>query len=143
VIRQVLEDLMPLADNKAIDLGIIGDEDANVAAGELDMKVLISNLVDNAIRYTPNGGRIDLSVRTDDKRTILQIDDTGPGIPQEERERVFDPFYRVTGSDEAGSGLGLSIVKTIASRIDASVTFADANDTINRGLRGVVIFNKL
>ena len=139
VFRQVLEDSMPLAEARHIDLGVVGDADAWVAAHEVDLKILIKNLVDNAIRYTPIGGRVDVSVQTSPNHVTLQVDDTGPGIPEHERERVFDPFYRVLGNDEAGSGLGLSIVKTIAARLGAAISLGQsgANDNIS-GLRVTV-----
>jgi two-component system OmpR family sensor kinase len=143
VFRQVLEDLMPLAQAKNIDLGVIGEGDAQVVAQEVDMKTLVRNLVDNAIRYTPDGGRIDLSVRTSESGVILQVDDTGPGIPAEERERVFDPFYRVLGNDEVGSGLGLAIVQTIANRIGAKVSLAYCNEQKKSGLCVRVAFSVL
>lgn len=82
---------------------------------EVDLVTLVKNLVDNAIRYTPAGGGVDLSVSTADGVTILAVEDNGPGIPEPAREQVFDPFYRVLGSDQIGSGLGLSIVRTIAA----------------------------
>lgn len=87
------------------------------------------------------GGRVDLSVQSSRGQVSLVIDDTGPGIPENERERVFDPFYRVLGNDEAGSGLGLSIVKTIADRVGAKVILgraASENNTV--GLRVRVTF---
>jgi len=141
VFREVLEDLMPLAEAKRIDLGVAGQDDAGVAAAEVDLKTLVRNLAENAIRYTPPGGRVDLSVHTDRNRVILRIDDTGPGIPESERERVFDPFYRIPGNDAEGSGLGLSIVRTIAARIGAEVTLGrpDARQDV-AGLRVTVEF---
>ena len=141
VLRHVLEDLMPLAEAKQIDLGVVGDADAWVAAHEVDLKILIKNLVDNAIRYTPVGGRVDVSVQANPGYVIMHVDDSGPGIAEHERERVFDPFYRGMGNDEAGSGLGLSIVKTIATRIGVEIILgpADANRN-NSGLRVTVKF---
>ena len=141
VFRQVLEDLLPLANAKRIDLGVVGESDAEIAVAEIDLKTLVKNLVENALRYTPDGGRVDLSVQTSPGRVILQVSDTGPGIPEDERERVFDPFYRVLGNDEAGSGLGLSIVKTIAERAGATVSLAHSGGKANApGLRVIVIF---
>ncbi|GGF19013.1 two-component sensor histidine kinase [Aliidongia dinghuensis] len=128
VFRQVLEDLMPLAEAKRLDIGVVSRSDVVVQANEPDLMILVKNLVENAIRYTPEGGRIDLAVETTPGGTILRVDDTGPGIPPAERARVFDPFYRVLGSGEIGSGLGLSIVKTIADRLGASVALGQSND---------------
>ena len=122
VIRTVLEDLMPLAEAKGLDLELVTQQDVVVRASEIDLTMLVRNLVDNAIRYTPEGGRIDLSVESGPDGTAFRVQDTGPGIRPEERERVFDPFHRLLGNDEFGSGLGLSIVKTIADRLGAGIS---------------------
>ena len=127
IYRRVLEDLLPLAEAKRIDIGVEGAQDAQVMVNEMDMIAVVKNLVDNAIRYTPDGGKVDLSVSVQDGRATLQIKDSGPGISINERTRVFDAFYRTLGSDQVGSGLGLSIVKTIADRIGAEVRLADAH----------------
>ena len=121
VYRRVLEDLMPMAEARHIDIGVEGSDDALVKVGELDMVAMVKNLVDNAIRYTPEGGRVDLAVSRTEGGVELRVDDTGPGLQAAERERVFDPFYRTPGNDQAGSGLGLSIVRAIAGRIGAEI----------------------
>jgi two-component system OmpR family sensor kinase len=121
IYRRILEDLLPLADRKNIDIGVESSEDVQVSINETDLLILIRNLVDNAIRYTPPGGRIDLSVKREQAAVVLQVSDTGPGIVVEEQTRVFDPFYRSLGTDESGSGLGLSIVKAIADRTGLKV----------------------
>jgi two-component system OmpR family sensor kinase len=139
VIRQVLEDLMPLAEEKSIDLGVIGDVDAQVHAQEVDLKVLVKNLVDNAIRYTPEGGRVDIAVGRENGRVTLRVDDTGPGIPAEERERAFDSFYRVLGNGELGSGLGLAITRTVAASMGATIDLGDGRPSA-AGLRVLVTF---
>lgn len=138
-IREVLEDLMPLAEAKQIDLGVVGDADVQVRASLVDLKVLVKNLIDNAIRYTPEGGHVDISVDSADGAVILQIDDSGPGIAWNERERVFAPFYRVLGSGELGSGLGLAIARAVALRIGASIDIGDAGPS-GSGLRARVLF---
>ncbi|RON39236.1 two-component sensor histidine kinase [Pseudomonas frederiksbergensis] len=134
VYRQVLEDLLPLADIKHLDIGVEGTQDIQVLIDETDLMTLIKNLVDNAIRYTPEGGRIDLSVVMDQGAARLQIKDSGPGIALEERARVFDPFYRSLGTDEAGSGLGLSIVQAIAQRTGARIDLGFTDEVEHRGL---------
>lgn len=134
VYRQVLEDLLPLADLKQIDIGVESAEDVRVVFNAMDLFTLVKNLVDNAIRYTPPGGRIDLSVALMPGAVQLQVKDSGPGIPAQERERVFDPFYRSLGTDEAGSGLGLSIVKAIAERTGARVQLSFSDTLEQRGL---------
>ncbi|MCS0587606.1 sensor histidine kinase [Massilia norwichensis] len=133
-IQECLEDLVPLAEAKAIDLGVVGDADPAVLGRPVEIRILVKNLIDNAIRYTPQGGRVDISVAVDGGRVILDIDDTGPGIPVAERERVFDPFYRVLGSGEIGSGLGLAITSSIADQIGARMSLLDKPDG-TRGLR--------
>jgi two-component system OmpR family sensor kinase len=142
VIRQVLEDLVPLAEEKNIDLGVIGDVDAQVHAQFVDLKLLVKNLVDNAIRYTPAGGRVDIAVSRADRVVTLQVDDTGPGIPVDERERVFDSFYRVLGNGEIGSGLGLAITRTVADSMGATIALGDARPP-QTGLRALVTFRSV
>ncbi|TAJ77968.1 MAG: two-component sensor histidine kinase [Gallionellaceae bacterium] len=134
IYRRVLEDIMPLADAKQIDIGVEGQRDAHAWASELDMFVLVKNLVDNAIRYTPEHGRVDLSVGMADGRVVMTIKDTGPGIPIAERERVYDPFYRILGTAQAGSGLGLAIVKTTAEKIGAQVRLSYSDEDKKSGL---------
>ncbi|MBV8379360.1 MAG: two-component sensor histidine kinase [Paucibacter sp.] len=135
VFRGVLEDLMPLAEAKLIDLGVEEGPDLLLAVGEFDLTAIVKNLVDNAIRYTPPGGRVDLSAFLDAQEAVLRVQDNGPGIPPDERERVFDPFYRRLGTEQLGAGLGLSIVKAVAERIGARVTLAYADEQRMTGLR--------
>src|SRR5262249_38409802 len=85
------------------------------------LAVLLSNLVDNAIKYTPEGGRVQVSVVADDQRSRIVVEDSGPGIPIEEHQRIFDRFYRRPGAGAFGSGLGLAIVKDIAERHRATI----------------------
>lgn len=128
VYRRVLEELLPQADDKQIDIGLVIGPDAQVFANELDIATVVKNLVDNAIRYTPSGGRVDLAVESMQGYVVIKITDTGPGIEPAERQRVFDPFYRTLGSDQVGSGLGLSIVKAITDRlgVEIQLDYADA-----------------
>jgi len=91
-----------------------GDPDA--------LRTLMRNLIDNAVRYTPPGGQVDVAVQQDAGRAVLKVVDTGPGITPEDRSRVFDRFYRRPGTPPPGSGLGLAIVKSIAEAHKATVT---------------------
>jgi two-component system OmpR family sensor kinase len=134
VYRRVLEDLFPLAERKNIDIGVESSEDVQVVINEMDLLILVKNLADNAIRYTPCGGRVDLSVQLAQETVILQVKDSGPGITADEQLRVFDPFYRSVGTEEAGSGLGLSIVRAIAERTGACVRLGFSDETTRRGL---------
>ncbi|MBC3871680.1 ATP-binding protein [Undibacterium oligocarboniphilum] len=140
IYRRVLEDQMPLAEARHIDIGVEGTQDAGVWASELDMIAVVRNLVDNAIRYTPEGGRVDLSVGVSEGQVVLRIQDNGPGIQLTERERVFDPFYRTLGSEQIGSGLGLSIVQTIVSRINAEIRLDFSDPEKQTGLSVTIHF---
>jgi two-component system, OmpR family, sensor kinase len=134
VYRRVLEDLLPLAERKRIDIGVESIEDVQVTINEMDLLILVKNLVDNAIRYTPVGGRVDLTVELAQETVILQVKDSGPGISAEEQMLVFDPFYRSLGTDETGSGLGLSIVKAIADRTGAHIRLSFSDEMKKSGL---------
>ena len=87
---------------------------------------LVANLVDNAVRYTPSGGHVTVGTTRVPDGWSLTVTDSGPGIPPAERERVFERFYRVAGSDGEGSGLGLSIVQEIARACGATVSLREA-----------------
>jgi two-component system OmpR family sensor kinase len=129
----------PLAEAKNIDLGLARRETEVIIQGEArTIRTLLSNLVDNALRYTPSGGRVDVSVYRGDEGAVAEIVDTGPGIPAGELTRVFDRFYRRSGSDAPGSGLGLAIVKSIADRHGARVALDESPE--GHGLRARVVF---
>jgi two-component system OmpR family sensor kinase len=134
IYRQVLEDLLPLAERKDIDIGVESAVDVQVVINEMDLLIMVKNLVDNAIRYTPIGGRVDLLAEQAQDGVILQVKDSGPGITADEQMRVFDPFYRSAGTEEAGSGLGLSIVRAIAERTGARVRLGFSDETNKSGL---------
>lgn len=140
VFRQVIEDLLPQAEEKRIDIGVTSTDDARIAVAEIDLKTLLRNLVDNAIRYTPQGGRVDLSVSSGDDGILVQVSDTGPGIAPDERERAFEAFYRSLDNDEIGSGLGLAIVKAIADRLGAALSLDYADSEHAKGLQVTVRF---
>ncbi len=139
VFRRVLEDLMPLAERKHIDIGVTGAEDVVLSANAMDVATLVKNLVDNAIRYSPEHGRVDLAVHIEGDKAVVQVSDSGPGIPMQEREQVFEAFYRALGTGETGSGLGLSIVKAIADRIQAQVQLSETDEIAHTGLRVRVV----
>jgi len=111
----------PLAADKHVDLGLAREAPGVVRGDPATLAVLMSNLIDNALRYTPRGGRVDVAVDRAPEAVVFSVSDTGPGIAPDERERVFDRFYRAGASSEPGSGLGLSIVKRIADAHHASI----------------------
>lgn len=140
--RNVLEDLHALAEVKQIDIGLVDGEDVELITDEANLFILIKNIVDNAIRYTPNGGKIDLAIKDLPNQTQLIVTDSGPGISMADRQRVMDPFYRVLGSNEIGSGLGLSIVQGIAAKMGWHINLAFAHEPSKRGLIVTLIIYK-
>lgn len=122
---------MPLAEVKRIHIEVEGTLEISVWASELDMIAVVNNLVDNAIRYTPQGGRVDLFAGTRGEHVLLRIPDTGPGIPAAEQDKVFAAFYRTLGSERMGSGLGLSIVQAILERMGGEI-WLDFSDAIKQ-----------
>src|SRR2546430_6487703 len=111
--REVVAELVPLADAGRVDLGVSSAQALSVRGDADDLRTLLRNLVDNAVRYTGAGGRVDVSVEEEEggaRAARLTVSDDGPGIPPEERERVFDRFHRRAGATPPGSGLGLSII---------------------------------
>lgn len=133
------------ASARQIDLGIVEPEaDAAppcVSGSVDDLRILIGNLLDNALRYTPPGGQVDVTLARAGRDVLLQVLDNGPGIAPADRERVFDRFYRAAGQAEWGSGLGLSIVRSIADAHGAKVMLGDAPS--GRGLLVTVTFGCL
>lgn len=126
LLRRLIADLYPLAEAKNIDLDLSGDETACWYGDETEGRTLLKTLLENAVRYTPDGGRIDVSVQAEHGGCRIEIEDNGPGIEAAQRSRVFDPFYRIPGSGSEGSGLGLSIAQTLAARYGGRITLSDA-----------------
>jgi two-component system OmpR family sensor kinase len=124
IAREVVVERSQQAEARGVDLGL----DAGTAQVEGDaegLRVALGNLVDNAIRHSPRGGKVDVRVRTDGAEIIAEVLDAGPGIPPAERERVFDRFHRGDAAAGSGSGLGLAIVREIATRHGATVELRD------------------
>ncbi|GGE61649.1 sensor histidine kinase [Massilia psychrophila] len=120
--RATLLDWVQASFVQQIDLGFEQpDGSVEIAGNAMMLRELLSNLIDNALRYTPAGGSVTVRVRRDGIDPVLEVEDTGPGIAPAERERVFERFYRILGSGAAGSGLGLAIVREIGHQHDAQV----------------------
>ena len=139
LVKRTLGDMAGLAQARQIDLGLHhADDDVSVHGQPDALIILLRNLVDNAIKYTPAGGTVDIELRRvpatgagngpgkNAARVLLSVDDSGPGIPPEERDRVFSRFYRVPGSPAGGSGLGLAIIKSIAEGHGAALTLGQS-----------------
>lgn len=124
--QNVTMDMVPTALLKGTDLGFDGHGEPLFTNGDAQrLKELLYNLIDNAIRYSPQGSKVTVSVSTDADTIVLNVIDNGPGIPEEERDNVFERFHRVIGSQQDGSGLGLAIVMEIAQIHAASVSLAE------------------
>ncbi len=124
--RQALADTLDLAQARGIDAGLEQAEELTVLAPPQGLRMLARNLVDNAVRYSPRGARVDVRVHVQDGKALLEVDDSGPGIPAADRPRVFDRFYRRADAPPGGSGLGLAIVRSVAERSHASVELLDS-----------------
>jgi len=136
---EIIAGLAPEALRKKIEIALEYDkEEIFVYGNVISLGILIRNLVDNAIRYTPNGGDVKISIETTDYHTILNVEDSGPGIPAELRDRVFERFFRVLGTKSPGSGLGLAIVQQIANLHRADVELKTA--TSGQGLLIQILF---
>jgi len=140
VARQVIIEQAAIAEQKGVDLGLSEGAAVSVTGNAEALHILVGNLVDNAIRYTPAGGTVDLSIAEEGSEVLLVVSDTGPGIPAEMRERVFDRFFRYEPNGGTGSGLGLSIVRDIAQRHGATVELGNAQP--DKGLKVTVRFPK-
>jgi two-component system OmpR family sensor kinase len=139
--RQMIAEHLLLAASKNIDLGM-GRSEAVTVNGDRDgLHIMLRNLVDNAVRYTPAGGAVDVSVYAGLEGPVLEVTDSGPGIAPAERARVFDRFYRGESQEVSGSGLGLAIVKNIADLHHARVMLDEVPGA--RGLAARVIFPPL
>jgi two-component system OmpR family sensor kinase len=134
LVRLVIEDFISQAEAKGIDLGMTDSDEAVIDTNEMALMTAVKNLVNNAIRYSPKGSQVDVGVHLNAERVCIAVSDHGPGIPAAERARVFEPFYRILGTEESGSGLGLSIVKENAVRLGAEVILTCTDPAHDRGL---------
>ncbi len=126
LVRAAVADTVPFAHSRGTAIELIADAPVWVRGDAATLTVLARNLADNAVRYAPPAARVEVRVLEEAGSALLRVDDAGPGIPPEERSRVFDRFYRHAAGDEAGTGLGLAIVRSIAERHDAAVQLADS-----------------
>jgi two-component system OmpR family sensor kinase/two-component system sensor histidine kinase QseC len=138
---QGITDSHALAVSRNIDLGLEAEPNILIHGDQESIRILVRNLVDNAVRYTPPGGAVQVRCRATPDGSVLEVIDTGPGIAAADRERVFDRFYRRAQGQESGTGLGLAIVKAIAGRHGARVVLGDTQGgSRGTGLHVVVSF---
>ena len=124
--RQAATEWVPHALARNIDLGFDGplNDNNRIEGDSFLLREMLNNLLDNAIRYTQQGGHVTVRVGAPDGRVVLSVEDNGPGVPEAERGRVFERFYRVLGTGAEGCGLGLAIAREIALRHGAEITLA-------------------
>jgi two-component system, OmpR family, sensor kinase len=114
-------DLLPEATDRGIDFGFALVEPLTVHSEAAMLTAVIRNLLDNALRFTPRGGTVDIGVYREDGAAILQVEDTGPGIASTDMDKIFEPFFRGSCPEGEGTGLGLSIVKRIVDNLGGEI----------------------
>ena len=114
-VRQAVIQLSPLAEHRGIDLGLLQCQTADVRGDGTALRAMLDNLIDNALRYSPPGARVDVDLTAVDGFARLVVSDNGPGIPSEQRERAMQRFVRLNSGEGTGSGLGLAIVQSIVT----------------------------
>jgi two-component system, OmpR family, sensor kinase len=134
-----LSDTLASAQARQIDLGVHRAESVTMPGNAESLRILVRNLLDNGVKYTPPGGTVDLSVHATGDGALVTVEDSGPGIAEKDRSRVLDRFYRASGAGTTGSGLGLAIVKSIADMHRAVITL-DESQRLG-GLRVRVAFS--
>jgi two-component system sensor histidine kinase TctE len=138
--RDLVREAVPEAIARQIDLGFEGpDQPARVVAAPMLAREMLKNLLENALRYTPRGGNVTVRVRQVEGSVYLEVEDNGPGIPEGERQRVFDRFYRILGTNVDGSGLGLAIVREIAEQHDALIRVGNGQASADPQRPGTLI----
>jgi len=141
VARLAISDVVSTAQARMIDIGVVRADPVKVPGQAEALRTLLRNLLDNAVKYSPDGGRVDVDIASGADAVELSVDDSGPGLPAGERERVLDRFYRSGEPQAPGSGLGLAIVKSIANLHGATVSL-DRSASLG-GLRVTVRFSTL
>jgi two-component system OmpR family sensor kinase len=128
VVVTQIQQLYSLANRANINLSLNAKRVPQVQAMLRDLPVLVSNLLENAILYTPDGGEVRVTLRTQQGQVLMEIEDSGPGIPKDQYERVFERFYRVLGSDKPGSGLGLAIAREVMNANGGTIELGTSKD---------------
>jgi two-component system OmpR family sensor kinase/two-component system sensor histidine kinase QseC len=139
LMRQAIADVFVMAQARRIGIELNAPEKLMLDADPASLRILARNLLDNAVRYTPEGGSVQASLEQHTGRVELAIEDSGPGIPANDRPRVFDRFYRRNVSEQTGSGLGLAIVLNVAQQHGARVELGDSR---LGGLKVSVVFDQ-
>ena len=141
VVRQSIESLLPLADRRGVDLGVVQADAAQVTVDEVDLRSLLDNLLDNAVRYTPANGAVDISIVSRAGEVEIGIRDTGPGMAATSLAKAFERFWTTGQNRDEGSGLGLAIAKAIAERHGGRIELNNRTDA--NGLWARVLLPRL
>ncbi|MCG7902630.1 hypothetical protein A3195_12200 [Candidatus Thiodiazotropha endoloripes] len=128
VAEDVLSDISPMALSKRVEMELIADDQIELNGNREMIAIMLSNLVTNAMKFTPSGNKISVSIKTHYKGVKLAVEDSGPGIPDDKKKWVFERLNRLPGETESGSGLGLSIVKEICELHQGNINLQDRKD---------------
>jgi two-component system OmpR family sensor kinase len=128
VVRELIGEVLPLAETRAIDLGLDEMAAPVVFTDPVLLRLVIKTGLENAMNYTPPSGEVTIRIAETNDQIIVEIVDTGPGIPEQYRDLVFDPFHRLPGAPGVGSGLGLTIARDAAARLGGTVSLHDRPD---------------
>jgi two-component system OmpR family sensor kinase len=128
IVRDAIAACLPLAEQRGIDVGMEELEALTLWAHAPSLTLVVKNALDNAVRYSPHGGQVTVRVATIGEQGVVEVIDSGPGIPARERGRIFAPFYRAAGAPGAGSGLGLAIARDAAERCGGSIEIEERRD---------------
>lgn len=137
LLLECVEDHFHIAARKGVDIGVIERQPATCLGSAAELRVLLDNLIDNAVRYTPPGGTVDISLRRKEDGAVIEVTDSGIGIPPGAEKRIFDRFFRAAPADIEGTGLGLAIARRIAERNGISIAIGNRTDG-HRGVRARV-----
>lgn len=138
IAERVVDNILSLANKKSIEIGLEDFKDVTLNGQEQALESLLSNLIYNAVLYTPEKGKVRISAVNENNAVILKVSDNGRGIPEEEKDKIFDRFHRILDTGVEGSGLGLSIVKAVANRHNALISIEKGLD--GQGCSFVVTF---
>jgi two-component system OmpR family sensor kinase len=126
--RDLIAQRLPEAGQRGLDLGLEQRAPATLRGSEAALRLILKNALENALRYTPAGGEVTVRIAAEGDDVLIEVLDTGPGIPEAERERIFAPFYRIAGSEGEGSGLGLAIARDAAARLGGLISLHGRTD---------------
>jgi two-component system, OmpR family, sensor kinase len=136
--KDSVADVLSDTARKDVDVGFELIEPIAIRGEPIMVATMMRNLLDNAVRFTPRGGRIDIGIYREAGAAVVQIEDNGPGIPPGEMNRIFEPFFRGSQPIEDGTGLGLSIVKRIVDRLGGSIVLENISGSPGKGLRATI-----